>query len=436
MSNDSQVEVSVVIPCLNEAQSIGIVIEKAQKALAQMGVRGEIVVADNGSTDGSVEIAQSMGVRVISVTQKGYGSALRGGIEAAAGRYIVIGDADDSYDFTEIPRLIELLDAGYELVVGSRFKGTILPGAMRWSSRIGNPIITCLFNALFGTQVTDSQSGMRAFTREAYRRMGLQATGMEFASEMLIKAEKLGLRIAEVPITFHPDRRGRPPHLHPLRDGWRHLKLMLTYSPTVLFFLPGGIIVLVGLALMGSQLLAPIEQPLWIGPVRMDFHWAILGSLFTLCGAQVIQAHFLAKAYSIAHRLYENDLFLDWLSRVLSVERVLVVSLLLIGIGFVLDASVLWTWIRTGYGALVSGHTRLVIFGSTLIALGTQMFFNAFLFSIIGDAFVQNHTVSREQADHFHADSPSFPLHTAPLRGNRDGSRTPVQGTRPSRTEG
>lgn len=421
-----QVEVSVVIPCLNEEQSIGVVIEKAQNTLARMGMCGEVVVADNGSVDRSVEIALSKGARVVLVRQKGYGNALRGGIEASQGCYVVMGDADDSYDFTEMPRLIEPLKDGYDLVIGSRFKGTILPGAMRWSSRIGNPIVTAILNTLFNTHVTDSQSGMRAFTRDAYQRMNLQASGMEFASEMLIKAKKAGLRITEVPITFHPDRRGRPPHLHPLRDGWRHLKLMLTYSPTVLFFVPGGFLMLLGLMLMGSQLLAPMEQPLWIGPIRMDFHWAILGSLLTLCGSQVVQTHFLAKAYSIAHRLYENDPLMRILVRILSVERVLAISLLLLGVGFVLDAGVLWMWVAEGYGALVSGHTRLVILGSTLIALGVQLFFNAFLFSIIGDRF-QNHFYS--QADtQTNAHPSGESLHVAPLRGNRDRCRTPVAG--------
>jgi len=382
-----EAEVSIVIPCLNEENTIGDVVEKAWQALRGMKVSGEVVVADNGSTDRSVEIARSRGARIVGVAVKGYGSALRGGIGAARGRYIVIGDADDSYDFLEAPRLVASLREGYDLVIGSRFRGTILPGAMRWSSRIGNPLVTAILNLLFRSRLSDSQSGMRAFTQAAWNRMRLQSTGMEFASEMLIQARKAGLRIAEVPITFHPDRRGRPPHLHPIRDGWRHLKLMLTYSPTVLFLVPGGLMVLMGLLLMGVQLLAPMDQPLWLGRIRMDFHWAILGSLLTLSGYSLIQAHFLAKIYSVTHRFQEQDRILEVGFRILTAERVLLMSLLAILLGLGMDGWVLYDWMTRGYGALVSGHTRLVIFGSTLIALGIQAFFHAFLFSTLGDAY-------------------------------------------------
>ncbi len=380
-------EISIVIPCLNEERSIGPVVRRAWEALRAIGAPGEVIVADNGSTDGSAEIARAEGARVIEVPFRGYGSALRGGIEAARGQYIVIGDADGSYDFGETPALIARLREGYDLVIGSRFLGTILPGAMRWTSRIGNPLVTGLLNRLFGLRVTDSQSGMRAFTREAYGRLRLQSTGMEFASEMLIQASRAGLRITEVPITFHPDQRGRPPHLHPIRDGWRHLKLMLTYSPTVLFLIPGGMLMGLGMLLMGSQLLAPMEQPLYLGPVRMDFHWAILGSLLTLSGYQVIQAHFLARIYSVTHRFQEPDRLLEVGFRILTAERALLISLMAILTGLGINAWVLYDWIVHGYGALVSGHTRLVIFGSMLIALGIQSFFSAFLFSMLGDAY-------------------------------------------------
>ncbi|WP_448592019.1 glycosyltransferase family 2 protein [Thermoflexus hugenholtzii] len=395
-------EISVVIPCLNEERSIGTVVRRARQALEAMGVAGEVIVADNGSTDRSAEIARAEGARVVHVPFRGYGSALQGGIQAARGRYIVIGDADGSYDFGEMPTLIARLREGYDLVIGSRFMGTILPGAMRWTSRIGNPIVTALLNSLFGLRVTDSQSGMRAFTREAYRHLRLHATGMEFASEMLIQAARAGLRIAEVPITFHPDQRGRPPHLHPLRDGWRHLKLMLIYSPTVLFLIPGGLLMGIGMLLMASQLLAPIEQSLYIGPVRMDFHWAILGSMLVLSGYQVIQAHFMARIYSVTHRFQEPDRLLEAGFRLLNAERALLLSLMAILIGLGMNAGVLWRWLREGYGPLVSGHTRQVIFGATLIALGIESFFSAFLFSLLGDAYKRlrvNEAVSEPHND-------------------------------------
>lgn len=384
-------EVSIIIPCLNEENSIGIVMEKAWQAIEMMGVTGEVIVADNGSTDRSVKIALSKGARVVHVPQKGYGSALRGGIDVARGRIIVIGDADDSYDFLETPKLVEKIKEGYDLVVGSRFKGRILPGAMPWTSKIGNPIMTGVLNLLFRVNTTDSQSGMRAFTKEAYRRMQLRAKGMEFASEMLVKARKAGLRISEVPITLHPDKRGRPPHLRPIRDGWRHLKLMLTYSPTVLFLMPGAFLMLVGLLLMGSHLLAPMDKPLWLfGKLRMDFHWAIVGSLLVLTGYQVINAHFMAKIYSVTHRFQEEDRILQIGFCYLNAERMLLLSLIAIAIGLTMDGWVFGDWVKRGYHGLVSGHTRLVIFGSTLIALGVQTFFNAFVFSIISEGYQRN----------------------------------------------
>lgn len=383
-------QVSIVIPCLNEERSIRNCVEKAHEALKFMGLDGEVIVADNGSTDRSVEIALAAGARVVPVARRGYGSALRGGIEAARGEVIVFADADGSYDFLEAPRLVEKMKEGYDLVVGSRFKGRILPGAMPWTSRLGNPIITGVINLLFQVGISDSQSGMRAFTKAAYRRMQLSATGMEFASEMLVKARKAKLRIAEVPITLHPDMRNRSPHLRPLRDGWRHLKLMLTYSPTAVFLAPGVLLAGLGFSLMVSQLFAPMDQPLLLfGMVRMDFHWAIFGSLLTLVGYQVISTHFMAKIYSVTHRFQEQDRWLEVGFRWLNAERALLVSLAMIGIGLAMDGWVLVSWLRHGYIALVSGYTRTAIFGSTLCALGIQTFFNAFLFSILGDTYKQ-----------------------------------------------
>ncbi|MCS7224403.1 MAG: glycosyltransferase family 2 protein [Armatimonadetes bacterium] len=381
-------EVSIVIPCLNEERSVGFCVREALEALSQMNVKGEVVVADNGSTDRSAEIAEKAGARVVRVTEKGYGNALMGGIEAAKGSLIVIGDGDGSYDFHDAVRLIGELRKGNDLVIGSRFLGRIEKGAMPWTSRLGNPIMTGIVNLLFGTHVTDSQSGMRSFTRDAYRKMRLQSAGMEWASEMIIKARKAGLKVSEVPITLRRDLRGRPSHLRPFRDGWRHLKLMLTYSPTVLFLLPGSLLFLIGILLMTSQLLAPMEAPFWLfGRVRMDFHWAILGSLLTLAGYQIVVSHFLAKVYSVSHRFQEEDKLLKVLFQHLRTEQVLLASVLTFLLGLTLDGWVLVDWLRRGYGALVSGHTRLVIFGSTLMALGIQSFFNAFLFSIISDAY-------------------------------------------------
>lgn len=381
-------EVSVVIPCLNEEASVGQCVREARQCLAEMGIPGEVIVADNGSTDRSVQNALQAGAIVVSVKQRGYGRALAGGLERARGSILVIGDADGSYDFREVERLVEAIRQGYDVVIGSRFLGQIEPGAMRWTSRIGNPLMTAIVNTLFGAQVTDSQSGMRAFTRSAYAKMSLQSAGMEWASEMIIKAMKAGLKITEVAIPFRKDLRNHPSHLRPFRDGWRHLKLMLTYSPTVLFLLPGLFLFFLGLLLMGVQIVAPMDQPLWLfGKLRMDFHWAILGSLLALTGWQIVASHFMAKIYSISHRFQEEDQLVTFLFRYVNADRLLILSLLSCCVGLVMTGWVAYDWWSRKFGALVSGHTRLVIFGSTLLALGIQNFFNAFLFSIIGDAY-------------------------------------------------
>lgn len=385
--NGSAVMVSIVIPCLNEERTIGQVVHNARHALELMGLPGEVVVADNGSRDQSAAIARSSGARVVHVSRKGYGSALRGGIEAAYGRIIVMGDADGSHDFTEAVPMVQKILEGYDLVVGSRFKGTILPGSWSWTSRIGVPIVTAILNLLFKTGVSDSQCGFRAFTKDAYHRMQLRATGMEFASEMLIKAKKAGLRIAETPVTMHPDQRGRPPHLHPLRDGWRHLKLMLIYSPTVLFLLPGLLLMGIGFLLMFAQLFAPMDRPLQIGSFTMDFHWAIGGSLLMIVGYQVINTHFMAKIYSVTHDFQEQDRILEVGFRYLTAERVLTLSLITILIGLLVTGWALFDWYQRGAVRMLSGHTRIIIFGFTLLALGVQTFFNAFFFSILGDSW-------------------------------------------------
>src|SRR6201998_1576865 len=245
---EASVDVSVVIPCLNEANSIGICVDKATGAFRSQGLRGEVVVADNGSIDGSVEIAEKLGARVVRVEARGYGSALRAGIAAARGAFIVMGDADDSYDFSEVPRFVEKWRQGNDVVMGNRFRGEIKPGAMPWHHKyVGNPALSSLLNLFFRTGIGDSHCGMRGFTRAVYERMDLRSTGMEFASEFVIKAAQLDARITEIPITLWPDKRGRPPHLRSFRDGWRHLRFILLYAPNWLFLLPGGSLVMLGL---------------------------------------------------------------------------------------------------------------------------------------------------------------------------------------------
>jgi glycosyltransferase involved in cell wall biosynthesis len=250
-SPDSSVEVSVVIPCLNEAASIGICVDKALASFAVAGVGGEVVVADNGSTDGSVDIAQQHGARLVHVKEKGYGNALRMGIEKACGKFIVMGDADDSYDFSEVPRFVAKWREGYDLVMGNRFKGEIMPGAMPWLHKyIGTPVLSSVLNIFFGTSIGDVNCGMRGFTKSLYLRLDLRTTGMEFASEFLIKAAKLGVPLGEIPITLWPDKRGRPLHLRSFRDGWRHLRLLLLFAPNWLFISPGGLLFVLVLAIV------------------------------------------------------------------------------------------------------------------------------------------------------------------------------------------
>lgn len=382
-----ELDLSVVIPCLNEAATVGVCVRKAMASIRELGLDGEVVVADNGSVDDSVIIAEKLGARVVHVPRKGYGSALTAGCEAARGRYIIIGDADDTYDFSQLEGFVDELRDGNDLVMGTRLKGEIKPGAMPWMNRhVGNPLLTGMLRVLFGAPITDAHCGMRGFSRAAFERMGLRTPGMEFASEMIVRAKKLDMRIAEVPITFYPDTRERRPHLRPWRDGWRHVKLMLMFSPTALFLAPGIVLFVLGFLLMGSQLLAPNDGPLEIFGLRLDFHWAILGSALALVGYQLVLVHFFARIYSVTHRIRESDRLLERGFRVLSLGRVLVVSAVVILLGGVLAGIVAVRWLGSG-GPLLSGHTRLFILGSTLLALGLQTLFNAFFFSILGDAY-------------------------------------------------
>jgi len=385
---DALATISVVIPCLNEAKTIGAVVDTARAALDGTGVPGEVVVADNGSVDGSQAIADAHGARVVEEPTKGYGSALRRGCDEALGSIIVMGDADESYDFSQLERFVDEVLAGADLVMGTRTHGTIMPGAMPWKNRyIGNPLSTGLLNRLFRAQVSDVHCGMRAFTKDAYRRMDLRTTGMEFASEMVIRASMAGMDIREVPITFQPDGRGRKPHLRPWRDGWRHLKTILLFSPSALFLIPGITLMASGLVLMTAQLVAPVEEPLqWFG-FRLDFHWAILGSLLAIVGYQIVLVDLFAKLYAMARGLREEDRFFQRAFRWFTLERVLAIGAFVVLVGLAMDAYVAVRWLRSDLGPLVSGATRVFILGSTLIALGVQTIFSACFLSILRDDY-------------------------------------------------
>ena len=374
------VDVSVVIPCLNEANSLGTCIEKAQKAFADAGLRGEVVIADNGSTDGSVEIAKKAGARVVPVAQRGYGSALKAGIRAARGAFIVMGDADDSYDFSEVPRFVEEWRKGNEVVMGNRFEGEIKPGAMPWHHKyIGNPGLTALLNVLFRTGIGDSHCGMRGFTREVFERMDLRSSGMEFASEFVIKAAQIGAKTSEIPITLWKDKRGRPPHLRSFRDGWRHLRFMLLYAPNWLFLLPGGLLMAVGLALVFWLLPGPRTMG---HNVVLDVHTMIFGVIFTLLGAQILAIGAFAKVFSYAERFDRNTVSLKRVLKRVSLEKGLLLGGLLFVAGFAGCAYIAWQWAASGFGPLA--QVRGVLFWSMWLFLGVQIVFSSFFLSMLG----------------------------------------------------
>jgi glycosyltransferase involved in cell wall biosynthesis len=375
------VDVSVVIPCLNEAKSVGICVSKAMEAFRATGMLGEVVVADNGSTDGSRAIAEQLGARVVRVEERGYGSALRAGIAAARGAFVVMGDADDSYDFSEVPRFVDKWRQGNDVVMGNRFRGEIKPGAMPWHHKyIGNPLLSSLLNLFFHTGIGDSHCGMRGFTRAVYDRMDLRSTGMEFASEFVIKATQLGARMAEIPVTLWPDKRGRPPHLRSFRDGWRHLRFMLLYAPNWLFLLPGSAFVFLGLFLVFWLLPGPrvIAQR-----VTLDVHTMIFGVIFTLLGAQILSIGAFAKVFSYAERFDRSGTVS--LKRVL--KRVTLESGLLLGgilflAGFAGCAWVTWQWVASGFGPLA--QVRQVLFWGMWLFLGLQIIFASFFLSMLG----------------------------------------------------
>ena len=374
-------EVSVVIPCLNEANSLGICIDKAIRAFAAGGLRGEVVVADNGSTDGSTEIAEAHGARVVRVPLRGYGAALQAGIAASRGRYVVMGDADDSYDFSEVPQFVGKLREGYDLVMGNRFRGGIKPGAMPWLHKyFGNPGLTAVLNLFFRAGIGDSYCGMRGFSREMYDQLDVRSTGMEFAPELIIKASQLGARISEIPIFLWPDKRGRPPHLRSFRDGWRTLRFFLLYAPNWLFLLPGAAFFFFGLGLVLWLLPGPRHLT---SRVVLDTHTMVFGVVFTQIGAQIIAVGFFAKVFSYAARFDRHPVSLQRLLRRVKLEHGLLLGGGLFLAGLIGSAQVVWHWASNNFGPL-EGELREVLFWSMWLFLGVQIFFSSFFLSMLG----------------------------------------------------
>ncbi len=387
--DETEIELTIVMPCLNEADTLETCLEKAQRAMRENGIVGEIVVADNGSTDGSQAIAERIGARVVPVAAKGYGNALMGGIAAARGRYVIMGDADDSYDFLEAPKFVEKLREGYDLVQGCRLPwggGTVLPGAMpplhRWW---GNPMFTLMVRWWFRAPIHDVYCGLRGFTKALYERLDQRCAGMEFATEMIIKSSLYsnlyGVKIAEVPITLHPDgRKAHAPHLKTFRDGWRTLRFFLMYSPRWLFFIPGSLLVLLGL--IGFGLGMPGVR---IGGVTFDLHTLVFASLAILCGYQSILFAIFTKTFAINEGLMPEDPRMNRFFQVINLERGILISCaaLLIGLGLLLSAILQWK--ATGFGNLDYRVTmRWVIPGAMLTALGFQTLLSSFFVSILG----------------------------------------------------
>jgi len=368
-----------VIPCLNEVRTLGRCIEKVQEALREHHITGEVVIADNGSTDGSQDVAARMGARVVHVEHKGYGNALRGGVAAACGKYIITGDADGSHDFNAIPLFVEKLRTGFELVMGNRFKGGIKPGAMRPLHRyVGNPLLTRIGQLFFRSPCGDQHCGFRGFTKDAFLRMRLQAGGMEFASEMIIKASRFGLRIAEVPTTQSTAGRTGPSHLRTWRDGWRHLRLLLLYCPRWLFLYPGILLMLLGLA-TGSWLMPHSRT---IGSLTFDVHTLLYAATATLVGFQGVTFAAFTKIHAIREGLLPSDPRLEGFLRRVSLEVGLVIGSLLViaGLAGSVYAVSLWGFDRP----LDPTKTmRIVIPAVWSLALGGQVLLSSFFLSVL-----------------------------------------------------
>jgi glycosyltransferase involved in cell wall biosynthesis len=374
-------ELSIIMPCLNEAETLETCIRKAQAFLERHGVRGEVVIGDNGSTDGSQDIARRCGARVVDVKVRGYGAALYHATLAARGKYVIMGDSDDSYDFSDLMPLLTELRAGRELVVGNRFKGGVKPGAMPWKNRyIGNPILSGLGRLFFQCPVRDFHCGLRGYSVEAFRRMDLQTTGMEFASEMVIKATLLRMNIAEAPTTLSPDGRSRPPHLRPWRDGWRHLRFMLLYSPRWLFLYPGLLLMLLGLS-VGAWLL---PQPRQVGGTVFDVHTLLYAAAAFLLGFQTCIFAVLARAFMASRKLLPKSKRLTWFLRYSSLELGVIVGAGLILAGLGGSAAAVWGWQAHSFGPLDPSVTLRIAIPSVLALLaGSEVVLCSLLLGVL-----------------------------------------------------
>jgi len=378
---NESIEVSIVMPCLNEAETLATCIRKARSFFERSGVAGEVLVADNGSTDDSRAIAVANGARVVEVAEKGYGSALQRGIAAARGRFVIMGDADDSYDFQSLDAFVEKLRDGFELVMGNRFQGGIRPGAMpRLHRYFGNPVLTGVGRLFFHSPVGDFHCGLRAFSKDAYERLQMRTTGMEFASEMVVKATIIGLKIAEVPVTLSPDGRSRPPHLRSWRDGWRHLRFLLLYSPRWLFLYPGALMMLAGFAVVMWLL----PGPRVVGGIGFDVQTMLYAGIAIVIGFQAVVFAIFTKIFAINSGLLPADERVDRMVGHVTLEGGLLVGaiLTLFGLGASLFAVGVWGQVSFG-GLNPSQMLRLIVPALVALMLGCQIILSSFFLSVL-----------------------------------------------------
>lgn len=370
------------MPCLDEAETIGICVQKALACLAENNIAGEVVVADNGSSDGSQDIATGLGARVVAVSERGYGSALRGGIAAAKGRYVIMADADDSYDFTALAPFVEKLREGYELVMGNRFKGGIKPGAMPALHRyLGNPVLTAIGRQFYGSAIGDFHCGLRGFNRQAILDLGLSTSGMEFASEMVVKATLQKLKITEVPASLSQDGRTRAPHLRSWRDGWRHLRFLLLFSPRWLFLYPGVVLMFVGLA----SLLWLLPGPRQLGSVTLDVHTLVFSAAAIICGFQSVAFGVLTKTFAIDAKILPEDPLMVRFNAHFSLEMGLLAGAALLIGGLAAALYAVGAWGRVSFSELDPVFAmRIVVPAVTAMVLGLQIVFASLFYSVLG----------------------------------------------------
>lgn len=377
-----QLELTLLMPCLNEAETLAVCIEKAKAFLDASGISGEVLIADNGSTDGSQAIAASLGARVVPVAEKGYGAALLGGIASARGRFVIMGDADDSYDFSALDGFVSRLRDGADLVMGNRFQGGIEPGAMPPLHRyLGNPVLSFIGRLFFRIKAGDFHCGLRGFNTEAIRRLDLQTTGMEFASEMVVRSALAGLRIEEVPTTLKPDGRSRPPHLRTWRDGWRHLKFLLVYNPRWLFFIPGSILSGIGAVFAALLLFGPLQV---VDNLSLDLNTFTAACFMIVTGVQLLTFGVISRCYAQKTGMLPPTRGSDWLSATFSIDRLAANAGLCFTVGALFFGYAVLRWAHLGFGPLHDSEIpRIVILGLTLIVIALQVFFSAFLLGVL-----------------------------------------------------